>query len=153
MDQENVLSFRPKQAPEIQSRHYLVNGLKRSEEISQELGLEIRRALEKIESRQDMGEIEFMMKLRLDLIDQVANLKTNEVRRSYYSHQISLTHSMPELLELVQELNQKQLNDREMMVSQELSFAERIDLESQGILSLMAYDQSFKWIQHSVTHL
>jgi hypothetical protein len=153
MDQENILAFKSKPAPASLSRHYLVNNDSRSGEIVRELKHEIQTALKNIETRNNMIEIDFINKLRLDLLEKISSLKMPNDRKNYYCHQINLIHSLPELFELVQEMNEKQVKDHTSKESRFLNFSEFIDQESQGIISLVTSNDTIQWVQHSVTRL
>lgn len=127
------------EAVEAAYKHCLIYFNQKLVELEQELEKEINSALIKIKRTEETLRVKLIRNLRSDLAEKIATLNMSEERKSYFLHQINNTHEIEEIIELVREINKKQLSQRPTFLSLEKSYHGK----TMGALSL-TYNEGFR---------
>ena len=127
------------EAVEAALKHCLIYFKHKLVELEQEIEKEMNEALLKVKRSDTALQTKFVRNLRAELVDKISDLKMNEERKSYFIHQINNVHSIDELVELVREINKKQMQVRPSFLSLEKSYHGK----TMGALSL-TFNEGFR---------
>ncbi len=127
-----TLSNSGTEAVEAAYKHCLIYFKHKLIEISQQVQKEMNLALIRIKSGDEASQAKTTLKLRLELTKSITSLKMSEERKSYFLHQLGNTLTIDELINLIREINEKQLSQKPKLISLEKSYHGK----SMGSLSL-----------------
>lgn len=127
------------EAVEAAYKHCLIYFNQKLIELEQELEKEINSALIKIKRTEEVLRTKLIKNLRSDLSEKISTLNMSEERKSYFLHQMNNAHEIEEIIELVREINKKQLSQRPTFIALEKSYHGK----TMGALSL-TYNEGFR---------
>lgn len=127
------------EAVEAALKHCLIYFGHKLIELEQEIEKEMNLALIKIKRSEGALQARLIRNLRVDLVERITQLKMNEERKSYFTHQINNAHDIDELVSLVREVNKKQLQQRPSFIALEKAYHGK----TMGALSL-TFNEGFR---------
>jgi hypothetical protein len=101
---------------------------------SETLAKEEVQGIEQFEQLESSEQTKTLIRLRHELIQQIASLNIGHQTRSYWLHQVAHLHQLSAFCELLQEINQRQKDQRQALL---ISLGENTGAKRSGIPSLM----------------
>ncbi len=95
---------------QLHFRHKLI-------ELSQEIEKEMNQALIKIRRSEPTLQRKILFKLKTEIANKTEHLNMNDERKSFFLHQLANALDINELVELIREINAKQINQRPKFIS------------------------------------